>query len=165
MGASPRCYPAAFRAEAVDLVRARERSLPQIARDLGINEQTLRNWVKRAEIDAGRGDPGALTTDERAELVRLRRENRLLQQEREILNKAAAWFAKETLWTLKGTPLSVHPCAPGRGLHQSAVPGAGRGPLRLLCLAASWHPGAYPGRSGPCCADQRDPSAEPPDLW
>jgi len=86
-----------FRAEAVDLIRSGERSIPQIARDLGINDQTLRNWVKRAEIDAGRGTPGELTTDERAELTRLRRENRLLQQEREILKKAAAWFAKETL--------------------------------------------------------------------
>ncbi len=90
-------YPDAFRMEAIDLVRSGERSLPQIARDLGINEQTLRNWVKRAEIDAGRGSPDDLTTDERSELVRLRRENRVLQQEREILKKAAAWFAKETL--------------------------------------------------------------------
>ena len=97
MPKSPPRYPDAFRAEAVDLVRAGERSLPQIARDLGINDQTLRNWVKRAEIDAGRGAPGELTSDERAELVRLRRENRVLQQEREILKTAAAWFAKETL--------------------------------------------------------------------
>ena len=93
----PPRYPDAFRAEAVELVRTGERSLPQIARDLGINEQTLRNWVKRAEIDAGRGAAGELTSDERAELVRLRRENRVLQQEKEILKKAAAYFAKETL--------------------------------------------------------------------
>jgi transposase len=97
MGTRPARYPDAFRAEAVDLSRSGERSIPQIARDLGINEQTLRNWVKRAEIDAGRGAADELTTDERAELTRLRRENRLLQQEREILKKAAAWFAKETL--------------------------------------------------------------------
>lgn len=94
---SPPRYPDAFRMEAVELVRTGERSLPQIARDLGINDQTLRNWVKRAEIDAGRGAPSELTTDERAELARLRRENRVLQQERDILKKAAAWFAKETL--------------------------------------------------------------------
>lgn len=97
MGDSPGRYPEAFRVEAVELVRSGERSIPQIARDLGINEQTLRNWNKRAEIDAGHGAPDALTTDERSELVRLRRENRVLQQEREILKKAAAWFAKETL--------------------------------------------------------------------
>ncbi len=96
MGASPRRYPDAFRAEAVELVRAGERSIPQVARDLGINEQSLRNWVKRAEIDAGRGAPGELSTDERAELTRLRRENCLLQQERETLKKATAFFAKET---------------------------------------------------------------------
>jgi transposase len=96
MGTSPRRYPDAFRAEAVDLVRAGARSLPRIARDLGITDQTLRNWVTQAEIDVGRGQPGALTTDERTELTRLRREVRILQQEREILKKAAAFFAKET---------------------------------------------------------------------
>jgi len=97
MPKSPPRYPDAFREEAVALVQAGERTSPQIARDLGINEQTLRNWVKRAEIDAGHGAPGELTSDERAELVRLRRENRVLQQEKEILKKAAAYFAKETL--------------------------------------------------------------------
>ena len=97
MPKSPPRYPDAFRMEAVELVRAGERSLPQIARDLGINDQTLRTWVKRTEIDAGQGTPGELTSDERAELVRLRRENRVFQQERDILKKAAAWFAKETL--------------------------------------------------------------------
>ncbi len=97
MPKSPPRYPDAFRVEAIDLVRAGERSLPQIARNLGINEQTLRTWVKRAVIDAGRGAADDLTSDDRAELARLRRENRVLQQEREILKKAAAWFAKETL--------------------------------------------------------------------
>ncbi len=97
MGAGPPRYPEAFREEAVTLVLAGERSIPPTARDLGINEQTLRNWGKREEIDAGRGAPGELTSDERAELVRLRRENRVLQQEKEILKQAAAYFAKETL--------------------------------------------------------------------
>ena len=96
MGTSPPRYPDAFRAEAVELVCSGARSIPQIARDLGINEQTLRNWIKRAEIDAGRGEIGELTSDERAELTRRRRENRVLQQEKEILKHAAAWFAKET---------------------------------------------------------------------
>ena len=97
MPKSPPRYPDAFREEAVALVQGGERSIPQIARDLGINEQSLRNWVKRAEIDAGRGAPDELTSDERAELTRLRRENRILQQEKEILKQAAAYFAKETL--------------------------------------------------------------------
>ena len=96
MPKSPPRYPDAFREEAVALVRSGERSIPQIARDLGINEQTLRTWVKRADIDAGRGAPDELTSDERAELVRLRRENRQLRQERDILSKAAAWFPRET---------------------------------------------------------------------
>ena len=95
MPKSPPRYPDAFREQAVDLVRTDDRSLPQIARALGINDQTLRNWVAQAEIDAGRGVPGDLTTDERAELVRLRREIRILQQEKEILKKAAAYFAKD----------------------------------------------------------------------
>jgi transposase len=89
-------YPVAFRAEAVELVRTSEKSIPVIARDLGISEQALRDWVRRAEIEAGHGPAGALTSAERAELVRLRRENKVLQQEREILKKAAAFFAKET---------------------------------------------------------------------
>ena len=97
MPKSPPRYPDAFREEAVALVQAGERSIPQIARELGLNEQTLRNWVKRAGIDAGRGAPDELTSAEHAELVRLRRENRILQQEKEILKKAAADFAKETL--------------------------------------------------------------------
>jgi len=64
---------------------------------LGISEQALRGWIRRADIDAGRGQPGELTTAEREELRRLRREVKVLQQEREILRKAAAYFARETL--------------------------------------------------------------------
>jgi transposase len=62
----------------------------------GISAQGLRSWVKQAKIDVGRGQPGELTTDERAEVRRFRRENHVLRQEREILKKAAAFFAKET---------------------------------------------------------------------
>jgi transposase len=90
-------YPPAFRDEAVELVRTSGKGIPQVARDLGVSEQALRGWLKRAEIDAGRGQPGALTTAEREELRRLRRENQVLRQEREILRKAAAYFARETL--------------------------------------------------------------------
>jgi len=89
-------YPVAFRAEAVELARTSDKSIPQIARDLGISDQALRDWIKQADIDAGRGGPLELTTEERAELRRLRRENQVLRQEREILKKAAAFFAKET---------------------------------------------------------------------
>ena len=89
-------YLPQFRAEAVELARTSSKSIPQLARDLGISDQALRDWLKQADSDAGRGQPGDLTTDERAELRRLRRENQVLRQEREILKKAAAFFAKET---------------------------------------------------------------------
>ena len=73
----------------------RHGQVTRIARQLDIGHETLRHWVRQAEIDAGRGAPGALTTEERAELGRLRRENRTLRMERDILKKATAFFAKE----------------------------------------------------------------------
>ena len=89
-------YPPEFRAEAVRLARSGEQSIPMLAADLGVSPEALRHWLRQADTDAGGGPPGALTTDEREELRRLRRENHVLKQEREILNKAAAFFAKET---------------------------------------------------------------------
>lgn len=87
-------YPAEFRAEAVRLVRESGKTMTQIAKDLGISVESLRIWVRRQEIEEGRRE--GLTADEREELRRLRRENRILKQEREILKKAAAFFAQET---------------------------------------------------------------------
>ena len=87
-------YTQEFKAETVQLARSSpERSIRQIAYELGIADQTLRNWIKQAQID--RGEREGLTTEEREELRRLRRENRILREEREILKKAAAFFAKE----------------------------------------------------------------------
>ena len=87
-------YPAEFRAEAVELVRSSGKSVVTVAADLGVSEPTLRQWVKQFEIDAGhRTGP---TTEELSELRRLRRENLVLRQEREILKKAAAFFVRET---------------------------------------------------------------------
>jgi transposase len=88
-------YPDEFRREAIELARISSKSQRQIAEDLGISDVTLRNWVKQAERDAGKR-PDGLSTDEREELVRLRRENQTLRMEREILKKAAAFFARET---------------------------------------------------------------------
>lgn len=90
-------YPPEFKVEAVQLVHQGERSLARIASDLGMSEQTLRNWVKQIAIDTG--VRAGLTTEERDELRRLRRENRILKEEREILKKAAAFFAKENMPT------------------------------------------------------------------
>ena len=70
--------------------------MAQVVRDLDLTESAVRNWIKQAEIDAGRGAPGALTSSEREELQRLRRENRQLEMERDILKKATAFFAKES---------------------------------------------------------------------
>ena len=91
-----RLYPPEFRAEAVRLAQGSDKSIPMLAADLGISSEALRHWLRQADADEGRGRPGDLTTDEREELRRLRREVRVLQQEREILKKAAAFFAKET---------------------------------------------------------------------
>ena len=82
------------KADAVRLVRE-VGSVPQVARDLDLTETALRHWVKQAEIDEGAGPEGALTTEEKEELRRLRRENRTLKMERDFLKKAAAFFAKE----------------------------------------------------------------------
>jgi transposase len=95
MGPNRKAYPREFKVEAVRLARESGRSIKQVARDLGVAYDSLRTWLKRADLDTGRRTDG-LTTDEREELRRLRRENRVLQEEREILKKAAAYFAKET---------------------------------------------------------------------
>ena len=91
---APPPYPPAFRAEAVELARTSGQSLAQVARNLGIHAETLRLWLRQADVDGGRRE--GLTTSEREELARLRRENRTLKEEREILKKAAAFFAKES---------------------------------------------------------------------
>jgi transposase len=91
-----RAFTPEFKAEAVRLAQAGDRSIPQVAKDLDLTETTLREWIKRVDIDAGKGPPEALTTAEREELQRLRREVKRLEMEREILKKAAAFFAKES---------------------------------------------------------------------
>ena len=87
-------YPEEFRREAVRLVLTTDKSAAQVARDLGISDKTLRNWVR---VEKEKARPGALSEDERLELKRLRKENSELKTEREILRRAAAYFAKETI--------------------------------------------------------------------
>lgn len=87
-------YPLEFRREAVELVRLSGRPVAQVAGEIGVSDMTLRNWLKQAEIDEGKRD--GLSSSEREELTSLRKEVRTLRMEREILKKAAAFFARET---------------------------------------------------------------------
>ena len=86
-------YPPEFRREAIELLR-QGRSPRELSESLGVSEQTLRNWRRQDQIDRHERDDG-LTTDERDELARLRRENTRLRQERDLLKRAAAFFATE----------------------------------------------------------------------
>jgi len=90
-----RSFTDEFKAGAVKLVIDEGRPVAQVARDLDLTESSLHNWVNRARADRGKGKPGVLTTPEREELSQLRKRVRELQMERDILKKAAAFFAKE----------------------------------------------------------------------
>jgi transposase len=83
-----------FKAETVALIRSTNKPVAQVCRDLDLSESAVHRWLVQADIDAGRRD--GLTTAEREELSQLRRENRILREERDILKKAAAYFARET---------------------------------------------------------------------
>ena len=87
-------YPPEFRQQILELVRA-GRSPDELAQEFEPTAQTIRNWIKQAELDQGQRHDG-LTREEKEELARLRKENKQLRLEREILSKAAAWFARET---------------------------------------------------------------------
>jgi transposase len=89
-----RAFTPEFKAEVIALVRQGERSLPAICRELDLSETAVRRWVGQAAVDAGERD--GLTTEEREELRRLRRENKVLREERDILKRAATFFAMET---------------------------------------------------------------------
>ncbi len=93
-------YPAEFRARMIELVRA-GRTPEELSREFEPTAQSIWNWVRQAERDGGVRQDG-LTSDEKEELRRLRRENRVLREEKEILKKAAAWFAEETGSTPRG---------------------------------------------------------------
>ena len=90
-----RFFPPEYKAEVVELVRSTGKTVGQVARELDLTETAVREWIKRADLDAGRRTDG-LTSSERDELRRLRRQVRDLEEEREILRKAAIFFARET---------------------------------------------------------------------
>ena len=92
-------YPPEFRQQMIELARS-GRTPEELAKEFEPSAQTIRNWVAQADLDEGRRNDG-LTTEERDELRKLRRDNRRLREEREILKKAAAWFARETESTPK----------------------------------------------------------------
>jgi transposase len=87
-------YSKEFKREAVQLLISGGRSVAQLARELGVSPQSLRNWASQRDVDEGRAE--GLSSDEREELRRLRRESRVLAEERDILRKAAAFFAKDS---------------------------------------------------------------------
>lgn len=91
----PAAKPVEFRRRAVELARLGEKPVAQIAKDLGISESGLRRWMAQADVDEGKKQ--GLTTSEREELTRLRRENRVLRMERDLLSRAAAFFAQENV--------------------------------------------------------------------
>ncbi len=91
----PRPHPPEFRRRAVELARLKEKPVSQIAADLGMSESCLRNWMHRADVDEGVAE--GLSTNERSELVRLRREVRVKDMEIEILKRASAFFARENV--------------------------------------------------------------------
>jgi transposase len=90
-----RPYPPEFRREAVRLLETSGRSIPQVAAELGVSGESLRNWLKQAQLDRGEREDG-LTSDEQEELRKLRRQVRELEAEREILKRAVTFFVRET---------------------------------------------------------------------
>ena len=99
MGNKPRrrrSFTPEFKAEIVELCQRGDRSVGQVAKDFDLTETAVREWVKQAERDSGARQDGGLTTTERQELAELRRENRRLREDVDILKRATAFFAKET---------------------------------------------------------------------
>jgi transposase-like protein len=90
-----RTFTTEFKQDAVRIFESGERTITEVSRSLDVATSVLRSWVKQHAVDTGKGKPGALVTTERDELARLRRENRQLREDREILKKAATFLAKE----------------------------------------------------------------------
>ena len=135
-----RAFTKEFKAEAVRVVQASGKTVGAVARELDLTETALRDWVRQAEIDAGRGQPGALTTDERAELAQLRREVRTLRMERDILKKARPSSPRRT------REIRVHRRGEGRLPGDRAVPHPGGVAGRVLRGPGAARAGPRPRR-------------------
>lgn len=107
-------YTAEFKRDVVELALSSDKTVTELARDLGVSAEGLRNWVNQAKVDRGEGPAGALTGAEREELARLRRQNREQQQTIEIRKRAAAFFVQETLKDAPCAPSSTRRRSPRR---------------------------------------------------
>jgi len=141
MSKSRKPYPPEFRQQLVDLVHAGG-TPHELSREFEPAAQSITNWVAQAERDCGKRKDG-LTTAEREGLTKLRRENRQLKIEREILSKAAAWFAQENVPNRSG--LRVHKRESGHLSGPGHRPTVGRLRQRVLCLGEAAAVGAGPG--------------------
>jgi transposase len=122
-------YPPEFRAQAVELYRSSGLSMARVGQDLGVSTGSLKVWVRQAEVDAGQRE--GLASAEREELLVLRRENRVLREERNILKKAAAFSPRRAR---PGEGVRVHRRGEGASFGQDDVSCARRQPRRVLCL-------------------------------
>jgi transposase len=154
----PAPYPIEFRREAVALLRSSGKTVPQLAAELGISPQSLRNWARQIDVDEGRAQ--GLTSGEREELRRLRRELRTVTEEREILKRRRPSSRKAG----PGDDLPVHRRDEGRALDQDHVPRAGGQPVRFSRLGGARAVAAVGCRSGVERADRRDPLRLAEDL-
>ena len=161
MGNTHKRYAPEYRQRMVELVRA-GRCPEELAREFQTSSQSIRNWVAQADRDEGRRRDG-LTTAEREELTRLRRENRILREEREILSKAAAWFATETGSLPSRGP--IRECESGQLSNRDDVPGPGCLPQWLLCMAKAAARGAQLCRCAAQSSGEQDSSTLGCDLW
>ena len=152
-------YPPEFRREAVELVQRGGRPVTEIARELGVSDESLRRWLRQAAVDAGERE--GLATGERQELRELRRRVRTLKQEREILKKRRPSSRGRAR---PGEVLPLHRGGEGAVPDLAALPRARRFPFGLLCLAGQKLLGACSCRCLALRADPRDPRTQPPDL-
>ena len=155
-----RSFNKEFKAEAVRLCKVGDRSVGQVARDLDLTETALRAWVKQADVDAGKGPPEALTTVEREELSRLRRENKKLQMERDILKAAATPSSRR-----RASEIRFHRSEGGGLPGDRDVPSAFDFVEWLLCVEEAAIFAESKGGRPAHCRDRRGAQARSSGLW